>query len=79
MRQFNTRRRLRRRHPRRGRRDRLGRAGPGEQHRRAADCDTRLEQLEARFRVIEERRGYEAATAWWQVRWQTYYKRCLQP
>jgi len=44
-----------------------------------ADCDSRLEQLEARFRVIEERRGYEAAAEWWQVRWQAYYKRCLQP
>ena len=44
-----------------------------------ADCDARLERIGARFRVIEERRGYEAASAWWQVRWQSYYKRCLQP
>jgi hypothetical protein len=44
-----------------------------------ADCDARLERIEARFRVIEERRGYEAASAWWQVRWQAYYNRCLKP
>jgi hypothetical protein len=44
-----------------------------------ADCDTRLERIETRFREIEERRGYEAASAWWQVRWQAYYQRCLQP
>ena len=42
-------------------------------------CDERLERIEARFRVIEERRGYEAASAWWQERWQRYYERCLQP
>ena len=59
----------------------IGSAAPAQASNTSAraDCDTRLEQLEARFRVIEERRGYEAATAWWQVRWQVYYKRCLQP
>ena len=44
-----------------------------------ADCDERLERLEAKFYVIEERRGYEAATEWWDARWQAYYKRCLAP
>jgi hypothetical protein len=59
----------------------IGSAAPAQAGADAsrADCDARLERIEARFRVIEERRGYEAASAWWQVRWQSYYKRCLQP
>lgn len=42
-----------------------------------ANCDARLERLEAKFREVEERRGYEAATEWWEVRWQKYYERCV--
>jgi len=59
----------------------VGSAAPAQASADAsrADCDARLERIEARFRVIEERRGYEAASAWWQVRWQNYYERCLQP
>ena len=40
------------------------------------DCETRLERLEERFRKIEERRGWEYASEWWQDAWQRYYKRC---
>ena len=33
-----------------------------------------------RFRVIEERRGYEAASEWWNDHaWPTYYERCVAP
>jgi hypothetical protein len=42
----------------------------------SADCDVRLEQIMAQFRDIEERRGYEAATEWWQKRWHAYYQSC---
>lgn len=41
------------------------------------DCDTRLERLETRFREVEERRGYEAATEWWEKRWAAYHKKCV--
>lgn len=40
-------------------------------------CDQRLERLEARFYEIAERRGYEAATAWWDKRWEAYHERCV--
>ena len=43
------------------------------------DCDARLERLETRFREVEERRGYEAATKWWERHWKAYYERCLAP
>ena len=43
------------------------------------NCEERLERIETRFREIEERRGYEAATDWWYKRWPAYYERCLAP
>jgi hypothetical protein len=42
-----------------------------------ADCETGVERLEERFREVEERRGYEAATKWWETHWRVYYKRCV--
>jgi hypothetical protein len=46
-------------------------ADPGER------CERRLERIEQRFRVIEARRGYEFASAWWnEVAWPKYYARC---
>jgi hypothetical protein len=43
----------------------------------AERCEAKLERLEARFRLIEERRGYDAATLWWnQHGWPKYYARC---
>ena len=33
-----------------------------------------------RFRLIEERRGYEAASEWWNDHaWPKYYERCEKP
>jgi hypothetical protein len=55
----------------------IGSAAPAQAT--PVDCDTRLEKLEARFREIEEQRGYDAATEWWQKRWRVYYERCLAP
>jgi hypothetical protein len=42
-------------------------------------CARKLERIETRFRVIEEKRGYEAATEWWQDAWARYYERCEKP
>ena len=43
-------------------------------------CADRLERIETRFRVIEERRGYEAASEWWNDHaWPRYYERCVAP
>jgi hypothetical protein len=52
----------------------IGSAAPAQAT--PADCETRLEGIEAQFREIEERRGYEAATEWWQKRWHAYYQSC---
>ena len=47
---------------------------------KAERCENRLERIEARFRVIEERRGYEAASEWWNDHaWPNYYERCVAP
>jgi hypothetical protein len=43
----------------------------------AADCDTRLERLEAQFYEMADRRGYEAASEWWQARWHAYFESCV--
>jgi hypothetical protein len=43
----------------------------------ASRCEAKLERLEARFRVIEDRRGYEAASEWWNEKgWPRYSDRC---
>jgi hypothetical protein len=57
----------------------IGSAAPAQAHvdGTPANCDARLERLEAKFRQVEERRGYEAATKWWEVHWQKYYERCV--
>ena len=41
------------------------------------DCDVRLERLEAQFYEMADRRGYEAASEWWQARWHAYYQSCV--
>ena len=51
----------------------IGSAAPAQA---STGCDARLDQLEAQFRQIEERRGWEAATEWWQKRWHAYYQSC---
>ena len=44
---------------------------------KAERCEARLERIEDRFREIEARRGYEAATKWWEKAWRTYHDRCV--
>ena len=52
-------------------------AAPADQGER---CQHRLERIEHRFRQIEERRGYEAASEWWNDHaWPKYYERCVAP
>jgi hypothetical protein len=43
----------------------------------AADCDARRERLEAQFYEMADRRGYDAASEWWQARWQAYFNSCV--
>jgi hypothetical protein len=43
----------------------------------AEQCEQRLQDLEARFRVIEAKRGWEAAAEWWQKRWAAYHDACI--
>ena len=54
----------------------LGSAAPAHADK-AERCDVRLERIEERFREIEARRGYEAATEWWEQRWRVYHDRCV--
>jgi hypothetical protein len=57
----------------------LGSAAPAQADT-ADRCEVKLERIEQRFRQIEERRGYEAATKWWNEHaWPTYYERCEAP
>ena len=57
----------------------IGAAAPayaGQEER----CERKLERLEQRFRQIEERRGYDAASRWWNDHgWPQYYERCVAP
>ena len=61
----------------------LGSAAPAQAHGgpdKAERCETRLERIEERFRKIEERRGWEAASEWWNDHaWPRYYERCVAP
>ena len=60
----------------------LGSAGPAQAAPadQAERCQQRLERIEHRFRQIEERRGYEAASEWWNDHaWPRYYERCVAP
>jgi hypothetical protein len=44
----------------------------------AADCEARLAKLEAQFYDMADRRGYEAASEWWQARWHAYFQSCIR-
>ena len=63
----------------------LGSAAPAQAHdydrpSKAERCELRLERIEDRFRQIEERRGWEAASEWWNDHaWPKYYERCVAP
>ena len=43
----------------------------------AEHCDARLDKLEAQFYDMADRRSYEAATEWWDPRWQAYHTSCV--
>jgi len=61
----------------------FGSAAPAQAHHdgsKAERCEQRLERIEDRFRQIEERRGWEAASEWWNDHaWPRYYERCVAP
>jgi hypothetical protein len=42
-----------------------------------ADCDVRLDRLEAQFYDMADRRSYETAAEWWQARWHAYFQSCV--
>jgi len=56
----------------------IGSAAPAQaQPSRPIDCDARLERLEAKFRTVEARFGYDAASRWWNdVAWPRFYRHC---
>lgn len=57
----------------------LSSAAPAQADK-ADRCEAKLERIEQRFRQIEERRGYDAATKWWNDEaWPKYYERCVAP
>ena len=55
----------------------LGSAGAAQAQPSAEHCDARLDKLEAQFYDMAERRSYEAASDWWQARWQAYHRSCV--
>jgi len=60
----------------------LGSAAPAQASPadKAERCENRLERIEQRFRQIEERRGWDAASKWWNDHaWPNYYERCEAP
>jgi hypothetical protein len=60
----------------------LGSAAPAQAAPadKADRCEARLERIEHRFRQIEERRGWDAASKWWNDHaWPKYYERCVAP
>ena len=54
----------------------LGSAGSAQADPSDERCADRLERLEAKFRTIEEKRGYDEAVEWWPSHWRAYYERC---
>ena len=57
----------------------LGAAAPAQADK-AERCERQLERIEDRFRQIEERRGWEAASSGGTTtRWPKYYERCEAP
>ena len=55
----------------------LGSAGAAQAQPSAEHCDARLDKLEAQFYDMADRRSYEAASDWWQARWQAYHRSCV--
>jgi hypothetical protein len=55
----------------------LGSAGTAQAEPSAEHCDARLDKLVAQFYDMADRRSYEAATEWWDARWQAYHTSCV--
>jgi hypothetical protein len=55
-------------------------AGPAQaQDPSPANCEAKLERLVEKFYRVEEKRGYEYATKWWEPRWERYHEHCVLP
>ena len=55
----------------------IGTAAPTPADAHKYRCDGAVERLEAKFRQIEERRGYDKAVKWWDKAWKRYHDRCV--
>ena len=55
----------------------LGTAAPSPADAHKYRCEGAVERLETKFRQIEERRGWEAASRWWEKAWARYHDRCV--
>jgi hypothetical protein len=52
--------------------------GAGGSQAAAADhCEGGEQALEQQFREIEAKKGYDAATKWWEREWRKYHDRCV--
>jgi hypothetical protein len=55
----------------------LAAAAPAHAEPVPGDCGVRLERLETQFYEMADRRGYDAASDWWQARWHAYFQSCV--
>ena len=55
----------------------IGTAAPTPADAHKYRCEGAVERLEAKFREIEERRGYDKAVKWWDKAWARYHDRCV--
>jgi hypothetical protein len=55
----------------------LGTAAPSPADAHQYRCEGAVERLEAKFRQIEEQRGYDKAVKWWDKAWARYHDRCV--
>jgi hypothetical protein len=55
----------------------LGTAAPTPADAHKYRCEGAVERLEAKFRQIEERNGYDKAVRWWENAWRKYHDRCV--
>jgi hypothetical protein len=55
----------------------IGTAAPSAADAHKYRCEGAVERLEAKFRQIEERRGYDKAVKWWDKAWARYHDRCV--
>jgi hypothetical protein len=55
----------------------IGTAAPTPADAHKYRCEGAVERLETKFRKIEARHGWEAASRWWDKAWRKYHDRCV--